>query len=114
MESEQEIHSTFSTLNVNAVEFVPNFGAPPVKDPETMIEENAKPAVETTENNGNGKSSAKTIDVSVNEGKIATSNDGEMNISSNDLIPFFVISQFHLCFLITSQLHQWQPLRMSH
>lgn len=53
MESEQEIHSTFSTLNVNAVEFVPNFGAPPVKDPETMIEENAKPPVETTENNGN-------------------------------------------------------------
>lgn len=65
MESEQDsIHSTFSTLNVNAVEFVPNFGAPPVKDPETMIEENAKPPIETPENNGNGKTH---IDVFVSE-----------------------------------------------
>lgn len=103
MESEQEIHSTFSTLNVNAVEFVPNFGAPPVKDPETMNEENAKPAVETPENNGNGKSDAQTIgDVFVNEEKVATSNDEEMNVSSNDLIPFFVITQFHLTVLIAS------------
>lgn len=92
MESEQEIHSTFSTLNVNAVEFVPNFGAPPVKDPETMIEENAKPTVETPENNGNGKSYAQTVHVFVNEEKVATSNVEEMNESSNDLIPFFVIS----------------------
>lgn len=89
MESEQEIHSTFSTLNVNAVEFVPNFGAPPVKDPETMIEENAKPPVETPENNGNGKLNVLTVDVFVNEEKfchIECQRD-----SSNDLI--LVISE---------------------
>ena len=61
MESDQEIHSTFSTLNVNAVEFVPSFGpsfaTPTAKDPDTTIEDEIpKPQVEMPENNGNGES----------------------------------------------------------
>lgn len=56
MESEQEIVSPFSTLNVNAVEFVPSFGAVAVKEPEPAPEESAKPVMETPENNGNGES----------------------------------------------------------
>lgn len=67
MESDSDIQSTFSTLNVNAVEFVPSFGpsfaATTAQDPETAIEESAKPVVEMTENNGNGESYANVIDV---------------------------------------------------
>lgn len=55
MASEQDLHSTFSTLNVNAVEFVPSFGAVPVKEPEPVDEEPQKAVVEMTENNGNGE-----------------------------------------------------------
>lgn len=60
MENDQEIHkigSQFSTLNVNAVEFVPSFA---VKEIEKTIEEpppsvvQTRP-VETQESNGNGK-----------------------------------------------------------
>lgn len=60
MENDQEIHkigSQFSTLNVNAVEFVPSFV---VKEIEKSIEEpppttvQSRP-VETQENNGNSK-----------------------------------------------------------
>lgn len=58
MESEQEIHSTFSKLNVNAVEFVPNFGSfgSNAAEPESTIEEVAKPDVVMSENNGTGES----------------------------------------------------------
>lgn len=64
MESDSDLQSSFSTLNVNAVEFVPNFGPPSAgstnaDDPETTPEEGSKPVIETTENNGNGKSYAK-------------------------------------------------------
>ncbi|XP_070492511.1 eukaryotic peptide chain release factor GTP-binding subunit ERF3A isoform X2 [Chironomus tepperi] len=60
MENDQEIHkigSQFSTLNVNAVEFVPSFVVSAPKDIETSIEDpppsvQSKP-VETPENNGN-------------------------------------------------------------
>lgn len=60
MENDQEIHkigSQFSTLNVNAVEFVPSFAPSAPKDIEKSIEE-PPPAVqsrpvETQENNGN-------------------------------------------------------------
>jgi hypothetical protein len=58
MESDQEFQSTFSKLNVNAVEFVPNFtsfAAATAKDPEPALEESPKPPIEMTENNGNGK-----------------------------------------------------------
>jgi Ataxin-2 C-terminal region len=56
MESEQEIHSTFSKLNVNAVEFVPSFGTVAVKEADPAPEEeSAKPVMETPENNGNGE-----------------------------------------------------------
>jgi hypothetical protein len=61
MESEQEINSTFSTLNVNAVEFVPSFGTVVVKEADLTPEESAKPIMETPEkpeNNGNGESYA--------------------------------------------------------
>lgn len=65
MESDSDIQSTFSTLNVNAVEFVPSFGAPSfaAQESETTIEDSAKPVVEMTENNGNGKFYANVIDV---------------------------------------------------
>lgn len=58
MENDQEIHkigSQFSTLNVNAVEFVPSFA---VKEIDRTIEDpppTPTPAVETPENNGNGR-----------------------------------------------------------
>lgn len=64
MENDQEIHkigSQFSTLNVNAVEFVPSFTvAPSQKDIEEPSIEDPPPSiqskpVETPENNGNGK-----------------------------------------------------------
>lgn len=75
MESDSEIQ-TFSKLNVNAVEFVPSFGptfaATAAQEPETTNEESAKPVVEMTENNGNGESYAKIIDVFEKE-KFATS-----------------------------------------
>lgn len=66
MENDQDIHtvgSQFSTLNVNAVEFVPNFGPCPsfasqVKDVDNITTDEdpppVKPIVETPENNGNG------------------------------------------------------------
>jgi hypothetical protein len=66
MENDQDIHkvgSQFSTLNVNAVEFVPSFGMSPPqpqKDIETGDTDEPPPPVaptkpiETTENNGNG------------------------------------------------------------
>lgn len=62
MESDQEIHSTFSTLNVNAVEFIPSFAATTASstsDSETGGDDNVKPAIEMSENNGNGESYAK-------------------------------------------------------
>lgn len=61
MEDDQDVNETsikISTLNVNAVEFVPSFGSftktidddePPVSEP--------KSTEETPENNGNGKHS---------------------------------------------------------
>lgn len=60
MENDQEIHkigSQFSTLNVNAVEFVPSFVSA-AKEIEKTIEEppptmQSRP-IETQENNGNG------------------------------------------------------------
>lgn len=57
MESDQEVHSAFSRLNVNAIEFVPSFGfaAPPAIEPDTTIEETLNAQVETPENNGNGE-----------------------------------------------------------
>ena len=74
MESEQEIHSTFSKLNVNAVEFVPNFGTV-VKEAEPESEEELKEVMETPENNGNGKSRARLrANCFSNEKKFATSN----------------------------------------
>ena len=62
MENDQDIHkigSQFSTLNVNAVEFVPSFVVSAPKDIESSIEDpppsvQSKP-VEAPENNGNGK-----------------------------------------------------------
>jgi Ataxin-2 C-terminal region len=43
--------SQFSTLNVNALEFVPSFACPKtIDDPPP-----GKPVIETPENNGNGK-----------------------------------------------------------
>lgn len=55
MESDQEFPSTFSKLNVNAVEFVPSFAATTAREPDAASEENAKPLIETPENNGNGE-----------------------------------------------------------
>jgi Ataxin-2 C-terminal region len=66
MESDQEIHSTFSTLNVNAIEFIPSFAsttAGSTSDSETGGEESSKPAAEMIENNGNGESYAKQVSV---------------------------------------------------
>jgi hypothetical protein len=75
MESEQELHSTFSTLNVNAVEFVPSFGGAVVKDPESASEEPQKAVVETPENNGNGEFCGDLLEFDFASGKkIATSN----------------------------------------
>jgi len=61
MENDQEIHkigSQFSTLNVNAVEFVPSF-VTTTKDIDSSIEDPPPSVqtmpVETPENNGNGK-----------------------------------------------------------
>ena len=68
MESEQEIHSAFSTLNVNAVEFVPNFG-PVVKEAEPETDELFKEIMETPENNGNGKSRARLRTICFSNGK---------------------------------------------
>lgn len=76
MESDSDLQSSFSTLNVNAVEFVPNFGPPSVgsttaDESETTSDDSAKPVIETPENNGNGKSYAKLqSDVSSKEKKI--------------------------------------------
>jgi hypothetical protein len=53
MGDDQELQKTtsqFSTLNVNAVEFVPSFASKTIDDPPP-----AKPIIETPENNGNGK-----------------------------------------------------------
>lgn len=61
MESDQDFPSTFSKLNVNAVEFVPSFAAT-TKEPDEEQDENAKPIIETPENNGNGESYANLID----------------------------------------------------
>jgi Ataxin-2 C-terminal region len=64
MESDQDINSTFSTLNVNAIEFIPSFAsttASSVSDSDTGGEESVKPVTETIENNGNGESYAKQI-----------------------------------------------------
>lgn len=65
MESE-DLPSSFSTLNVNAIEFIPNFGAPAAptaKEPETKVDDGAKPVAEVPENNGNGESYANYFDV---------------------------------------------------
>lgn len=76
MESDSDLQSSFSTLNVNAVEFVPNFGPPSAgntssDEVETTPNESAKTVIETSENNGNGKSYAKhQSDVSSEEKKI--------------------------------------------
>jgi hypothetical protein len=61
MENDQDINDTafkLSTLNVNAVEFVPSFGITAVSktiedDPPPV--EAPKATVETPENNGNGE-----------------------------------------------------------
>jgi hypothetical protein len=54
MESESEIASTFSTLNVNAVEFIPSFSST-TKESDKPMEEITQTPSETPENNGNGK-----------------------------------------------------------
>lgn len=76
MESEQEIHSTFSKLNVNAVEFVPNFGSfgGNAAEPESTVEEVAKPDVVMSENNGNGESRQRNFFLVRPREKFATSN----------------------------------------
>lgn len=53
MESESEIASTFSTLNVNAVEFIPSFST--AKESDIPMEGVNQASAETPENNGNGK-----------------------------------------------------------
>jgi Ataxin-2 C-terminal region len=59
MENDQDIHkigSQFSTLNVNAVEFVPSFCVSSTKDiPNEDPPPAPRPVIETPENNGNGK-----------------------------------------------------------
>lgn len=55
MESDSEFPSTFSKLNVNAVEFVPSFAATTAKDSDSADEEGVKPENEAPENNGNGE-----------------------------------------------------------
>lgn len=59
MESEQEMSSIFSKLNVNAVEFVPSFSTGPsaIQDPEADDESDTQKAnVEQSKNNGTCKS----------------------------------------------------------
>lgn len=59
MENDQEVQKAaaqFSSLNVNAVEFIPSFGMP--KDVSTTIEDPPpppKPVIDAPENNGTGK-----------------------------------------------------------
>lgn len=59
MENDQEVQKAaaqFSSLNVNAVEFIPSFGMP--KDCSTTIEDPPpppKPVIDAPENNGTGK-----------------------------------------------------------
>lgn len=59
MENDQEVQKAaaqFSSLNVNAVEFIPSFGMP--KDISTTIEDPPpppKPVIDAPENNGTGK-----------------------------------------------------------
>lgn len=95
MESEQEIHSTFSKLNVNAVEFVPNFGSfgPNSAEPESTIEEIAKPDVVMSENNGSGESLDEISCWSV-ERKICHIECRKEVIRVDDLIPSAAIFKF--------------------
>lgn len=94
MESEQEIHSTFSKLNVNAVEFVPNFGSfgGNAAEPESTIEEVAKPDVVMSENNGNGESRQRNFFLV--ERKICHIECRKEVIRVDDLIPFVEIFKF--------------------
>lgn len=64
MESE-DMQSNFSTLNVNAVEFVPSFAATvtTANEPDDPAEEDATAPVEVPENNGNGESYANSINI---------------------------------------------------
>lgn len=73
MESDPDFPSTFSKLNVNAVEFVPSFAAPSSKESDSGDEESTKPTTETPENNGNGELSNNQIEFGCNE-IFATSN----------------------------------------
>lgn len=73
MESDPDFPSTFSKLNVNAVEFVPSFAATTAKESDSGDEESAKPTTETPENNGNGELSNNQIEFGCNE-IFATSN----------------------------------------
>jgi Ataxin-2 C-terminal region len=89
MESDQ-LNSSFSTLNVNAVEFVPSFGptfaSTTATSPDTISEENAKPVVVTPENNGNGEWLRKTNHLMVlKEENFCHIKCRERIISSNDL-----------------------------